>query len=233
MRYVLLFLVILTGIAWAQDAPEADQTTKPLPMKKKGPLTCEWKTGEINSKETTIASGDPSRMLHCGDYWFSAVIVPADAFALNTRKSASYPITYVLLKLTNKGDGSVQLKPDQFELLDQNGKKLKPMSPTSLAMRVRNGPGDVDFDKGPNLNRSYAGINSVLREIGGTKEDRARWERQAEFLKDEGLRQKVVQEDASVSASLYFPPTKSALTLVWKSPRGDRLVIPAPAAGKR
>jgi len=233
MRYTLLFLVIFTGMVWAQDAPEADQTTKPLPVKKKGPLTCQWKAGEINSKETTIGSGDASRLLQCGDYWLSAVIVPADAFDLKNRNNASYPITYVLLKLTNKGDGSLQLKPDQFELLDQNGKKLRPITATSLAMRVRNGPGDVDFDKGPNLNRGYAGINAVMREIGGTKEERSGWERQAEFLKDEGLHQKVVHEDASASTSLYFPPTKSSLTLVWKSPHGDKLVIPAPAAEKR
>jgi hypothetical protein len=171
-------------------------------------------------------------LLQCGDYWLSAVIVPADAFDLKNRNNASYPITYVLLKLTNKGE-SLQLKPDQFELLDQNGKKLRPITSTSLAMRVRNGPGDVDFDKGPNLNRGYAGINAVMREIGGTKEERSGWERQAEFLKDEGLHQKVVHEDASASTSLYFPPTKSSLTLVWKSPHGDKLVIPAPAAGKR
>jgi hypothetical protein len=232
MKTICLSFLLLTTFVWAQDAPESEQTTKPIAAKsqKKGPLTCQWKAGEPAAKETPIASGEVMRSLDCGDYSFSAVIVPSDAFNFGAHSDMSLPITYVLFTLRNRSDAAIDLKLQQFEMTNVNGKHLKPIGPVQLAERVRRGPANLDYNQGPNIGRDVMAASQVIQQAGGTKEQKDNWEKQAQTIKREGLREAKVAEDATTTMNLYFPADKSSVTLTWKAPTGDTLIIPAPPA---
>lgn len=232
MRILLVLVFVCSVLGWAQDAPESDQTTKPVAGKpaKKGPLTCEWKAGDAGSKEMPIASGEIMRSLECGDYLLSAVIVPSDAFNFGAHADMALPITYVLFTLHNRGDAALPLKLQQFEMRNAQGKQLKAITPTQLAERVRRGPANLDYNQGPNIGRDVMAASAVIQQAGGTKEQKDNWDKQAQTIKREGLKEAKVAEDASTTMNLYFPADKNAVTLTWKSPAGDTLVIPAPSA---
>jgi hypothetical protein len=232
MKRLCLSFLLLTTFVWAQDAPSSEQTTTPIGAKpqKKGPLTCDWKAGDPASKEMPIASGEVMRSLECGDYSFSAVIVSSDAFNFGAHADMSLPITYVLFTLRNRGEAPIDLKLQQFEMTNTNGKHLKPISPVQLAERVRRGPANLDYNQGPNIGRDVMAASQVIQQAGGTKEQKENWEKQAQTIKREGLREAKLAEDATTTMNLYFPADKNGITLTWKAPTGDTLIIPAPPA---
>lgn len=221
------FLLIATS-AFAQDAPASEQTTQPVVNKPTGPQTCEWKSGDKLSFETTLASGEKARALRCGDYQLAAQIVQTDAFNLSERKSFSYPITYVLFNISNHSDDPVELKLDQFQLMVDK-KPLKPLDPFTLATRVQKGEADVDFTKGANVSRNIFAAAPAAQSMNQTADERKRNEEQAKRINEIGLRKLTLPQNSNTTMGVFFAPQgKKKTTLKWTAPSGDTFIIPAP-----
>jgi hypothetical protein len=198
--------------------------------KPKGPQTCEWKSGDKLSFETTLASGEKARALRCGDYQLAAQIVQTDAFNLSERKSFSFPITYVLFNLSNHSDDPVELKSDQFQLIVDK-KPLKPLDPFTLATRVQKGEADVDFTKGANVSRSIFAAAPAAQSMNQTADERKRNEEQAKRINEIGLRKLTLPQNSNTTMGVFFAPQgKKETTLKWTAPGGDTFIIPAPVA---
>jgi hypothetical protein len=227
-RLLTASFLLITTIAFAQDAPESEQTTKPVVAKPKGPQTCEWKSGDKLSFETTLVSGEKARALRCGDYQLAAQIVQTDAFNLSERKSFSYPITYVLFNLANRSDDPVELKSDQFHLIVDK-KSWKPLDPFTLATRVQKGEADVDFTKGANVSRDLFKTTPAAQSLNQTASERKRNEEQAKRINEIGLRKLTLPQNSNTTMGVFFAPQgKKKTTLKWTAPSGDTFIIPAP-----
>jgi hypothetical protein len=231
MFLATVFLLVTTS-TFSQDAPASEQTTQPVVSKPKGPQTCEWKSGDKLSFETTLASGEKARALRCGDYQLAAQIVQTDAFNLNERKSFSYPITYILFNLSNHSDDPVELKSDQFQLIVDK-RTFKPLDPTTLATRVQKGEADVDFSKGANVSRSIFGTTPTAMVMNQTAAERKHNEEQAKRINEIGLRKMTLPQNSNTTMGVFFVAQgKKKTTLKWTAPSGDTFIIPAPESAQ-
>jgi hypothetical protein len=224
--------LLVTASTFAQDAPASEQTTQPVVSKPKGPQTCEWKSGDKLSFETTLTSGEKARALRCGDYQLAAQIVQTDAFDFSERKSFTYPVTYVLFNLSNHSNDPVELESDQFQLIVDK-RSFKPLDSFTLATRVQNGEADVDFSKGANVSRSIFGTTPTAMVMNQTAAERKRNQEQAKHINEIGLRRLTLPQNSNATMGVFFVAQgKKKTTLKWTAPSGDTFIIPAPESAQ-
>jgi hypothetical protein len=228
MRMIVAFSLLLIAAAHAQDAPESEQTNRPVAASK-GPRKCQWAANAPLSFETTLASGEKARALRCGDYQMAVHIVQTDAFNFSERKAASLPITYALFNLVNHNDASLAIAPEQFKLVVNGKKNEKPISPYTLATAVQKGPGQVDFNKGSGITRDIFSTSQAAQLSQGTPEQRKQWDEQAQRINKQGLRPMTIPQDSNTTVALYFNShKKESIAIKWTAPTGEVLTIPAP-----